>query len=173
MHSFKSTVGGREIAWMFHFPFAFVRRLKALGIANLLEPEKPLSDDKPHPTVMLLREDLEHFVDVAWECVREQAERQNVTAEQFGESLDEVAFAACRDAFFKEWTDFFQKSGVPEKAAGLRKQLEVLNATAARIDQMQANDLMGPIDAALKTLTSNPSSTSSPELPESIPALSR
>lgn len=173
MHSFKSTVNGREITWTFHFPFAFARRLKAMGIANLLEPEKPLSENKPHPTIMLLREDLEHFVDVAWECVREQAERQNVTAEQFGESLDDVAFSACREAFFKEWTDFFHKSGVPEKAAGLRKQLEVLNATAAKIDEMKASDLMGPIDAALKTLTSNPSSTSSPELQESTPALSR
>ncbi|HWL07342.1 MAG TPA: hypothetical protein VNQ76_02910 [Planctomicrobium sp.] len=160
MHSFKSTVGGREVAWTFHFPFMFVKRLKAQGIANLLEPEKPLSDAKPHPTVMLLREDLEYFVDVVWECVKEQAEKLGITAEQFGESLDESAFSGCRESFFQEWTDFFQKSGVPEKAAGLRKQLEVLNATAERIAQIQTNDLMGPVDAALKSLASSNSSGS-------------
>lgn len=169
MKTFTSTVNGKPITWELGFSVALFRRIKALLGLDLMEPTKPLSATDERQTVFVLHCDLATFVDAAFVSVQKQAEAIGVTDEDFGESLDDAAFVACRKAFFEEWADFFERLGVTAQAAGLRKTLEIYQKAGSRIDNVPAEALMTEVDKALDQWTAGLSSTNSPDSSASIP----
>lgn len=153
MHTFKSTVNGKEVAWEIALPFGVIRALTSKLGVNLLDPDKPVKDTGV-TSFLTMRHDLEMFVDVVWEIVQQQATREGIDTVAFAASLDGAAMKACRDAFFAEWVDFFRESGVPEKAADLRKRMDICDASAMEIANVDTKEMMAPVRRALQNAIS-------------------
>ena len=162
MNSFKTTSAGRTITWELAFSVALFRRIKAMLGWDLMSPDKPTSELDPRSAILVMHQDLAAFVDTLFVACKPQAEREEISDAQFGELLDEQAFAGARTAFFKEWESFFEQAGVTAAAAALRKQQEILRLAGERIAKIPTDHFMKEVDAHLQTLTGGSSSTSSP-----------
>lgn len=163
MHAFTTKINGREISWQVSITYGVIKVIRATHGVNLMEPDKPVATDSDSSAFLVLRYDLEKFVDIVWELIKDQAAREQVGGEQFALSLDGTGFSACRDAFFSEWVDFFQSAGAPEKGAALRKQGLMMLELAKKIDAIPTEQLAGPIETAIKSLTETNLSSTSPD----------
>lgn len=100
---------GRE--WNIKFNYGLLSRIEdELGYSILEDPSS-------------IPADVKHVVNLIWFCVKDQAEKINVTAQDFGSSLDGKAIGDAVKCIIEELAVFFEALQ-PMVSAVLRKWLE-------------------------------------------------
>lgn len=123
------------------------------------------------------------LVDVVYVLCRGQAEKRNVTDEQFGAAMAGTSIGAARQALLTELLDFFrgnQQHEVQILEALLDKANQIADAAlTVALDGINKVDAQAMADKLAKSepppaepSTSGSSSTAAPESAESTPALS-
>lgn len=145
---------GRQ--WSLDLTIGAVDRVKrgTDGRINLLHPEG-LVDGKQ--TQLLLMSDLLEFWEVLFLLVEPQCQRDNISADQFGELMAADCLVQAQTVFWHEWSDFFRKLQRLELATALEKMLswttmakEKLKTALKRVPSHQLDrEVMMKLDAAL------------------------
>lgn len=149
------------ISWEISLSIGLVRRIKAHLDVDLMRPSDPFGP-RGLPLIQMLHADLELFVNVLWMCCQKQAQQLQINEEQFAALLDDQPFQDCRAAWWEEWIGFFERAGVLEQAATIRKQIECVQAAATKILGVPVEAFMTDVNAAIDQMTHGTSSTSSP-----------
>lgn len=108
-------------------------------------------------------DDPEKLGAVLWELCEEQAEKRDLSPEQFAQRFDGPAIWAARDAVIEAIADFSQR---PTVAAAIRKRLPGIMA------KIEAT-VIAKWESEVAKATAEPSNsgaTNSPDSPESVPA---
>ncbi len=162
--SFKDTAGQE---WSMDIPLSTYLRLKnstlKLNIEDLIFVPKT-KEDMPNATRPLadLVDDLERFISVIFEIIRPDAERLNVTFQDFTKVLDGAAMMAMTDAFCQGCYDFFRcprKRLILEDAVTKGKAMvQTMETRAAteipRTTEMMVQTVNQEFDRQLKNLAS-------------------
>jgi hypothetical protein len=130
-----------------------VKRMIDVDLAYMHEGDPPLA--------ARLSVDCALVCDVLYCVLKTELDREQITDEQFGESLGGEALGNAQAALFEALTDFFQKWGRTEQAAMLRAQAKL---TKALIEQGTREIERVPIPSI-----SGNGSISLPESSESTP----
>ena len=164
---------GRE--WTIEINFSAIRRVKAatgVDLTKLVEPKDT--------TFKELTSDLFRLFDVVCAVLQPQFDDRNMTADQFGESLDEATAEQAAMAVLEGTIDFFRE----EKRTLLKRAYSKVTKAADRLREtgfdhamkaVETDEFDQVIEAAMKDAldenesTSGNSSTPSPELSESTP----
>lgn len=153
MASFKD-MNGRT--WTVEITVGSMRRVNTLIGVNLFKMHEPrvpggivLFDEIFNDALLL--------VDIVFALVKPQADRVNVSDEQFGESLGPEGLRGATEALRESLSFFYQTFGKPDLVAALKKQKELANEMALA----QAKEI------ELTKLTSGDSASNSPSSPES------
>lgn len=93
--------------------------------------------------------DLEQFWELLWLLVEPQAAAQSppVTATEFGEAMAAACLINARQAFFAEWTDFFQTLQRPDQALPLEKLKTYMDQALTAMREKAADPALAAIDA--------------------------
>ena len=155
-------VAGR--IWSIDITVDAIRRVQGLCNINLADLTASGSGDQPLLT--RLETDIVLLCDVIFSLVQPQAERQGVTDVDFGRSLGGEGIAQAHDAFWEELRDFFQKLRRHDQARAIDKQIDLVKATVAAVDQ-RINDI-DPRKLVDEALTSMPLGSASSSRASSV-----
>lgn len=155
MKAFKDNLGRR---WDVAINVATAGHVKTLTGVNLYK----LIDDGCRPLGLLL-EDPCKLVDVLYVLVKDQADREKVTDEDFGRAFSGDSLEAAAEAFLGELTDFFP-------GAKVRKALTTILAKSRALRDEMQKDMETELEkldvqkvaASLRAQTLNGSSGSVP-----------
>ncbi len=133
MHSFQDDQG---FSWQIAINIHAIKRVKDVLSIDLLWIDEP-HDGKEgsEPLLTRLSIDLILLVDVIFVLVKPQADRHNITDEQFGARLGGKAFHAAFEAFWQELIDFFRQAAMTDRAAKAQKNLAFLRAATSQVTQ--------------------------------------
>lgn len=151
MHTFKDT---EDRTWTLKLTIGAVKRVRSLVKVNLLDPldhARQLSGKRHHPRpplVTRLQIDPALLIDVIFVMIKPEADRLEVTDEQFGEAMGGDAAYDAYLAFMAEWRDFFRR---------LRRQTEekAIEANLAMVkedDERRAAMVPRVTETALKAV---------------------
>lgn len=151
MASFKD-MNGRS--WTVEITVGSMRRVNTLIGVNLFKMHEPrvpggivLFDEIFNDALLL--------VDIVFALVKPQADKANVSDEQFGESLGPEGLRGATESLRESLSFFYQTLGKPDLVALLKKQKELAdNMATAQAKQIEL-------------LTSGDSASNSPSSPES------
>lgn len=147
-------------SWQLSLTIGSAKRVRDLLGVNLLEPET----GEP-PLITRIGTDEILLCDIIYCLCFHQAQSRGLTDEQFGELLCGDVILAAQEAFYSELLDFFQKRGRRDRAAAIRKQMEVIRLSVDRAQQeIEAFEIEEQVTKAF-----GPLSTGSPASPASIP----
>lgn len=141
---------GKTRTLPFSITIGSARRVKSLLGVDLL---KPASEHEGQPLINALFVDISLFVDVLYVlCVEDRA---TCSDEEFANELPD-AWQECRDAFFEEWIDFFRRAQLSDRAVGILKQLEALNAAMDETwTRLKETDVSGPVRESIRKFDLN------------------
>jgi hypothetical protein len=94
--------------------------------------------------------DLEMFWELLWLLVEPEAADHSKTAEQFGEAMAAACLINARQAFFAEWTDFFQTLQRPDQALPLEKLKTYMDQALTAMQEKATDPALTAIDAKVK-----------------------
>lgn len=109
--------------WLIEITIGSVLRVKNALAVDLLIPEV----GEPSLVSRLAADEL-LLGQVICELMRPQMEKEGVTAEQLLDAFDGATVAAATEAFFAEYADFFQSRGRRDRAAAVRKMINLMTA---------------------------------------------
>ncbi len=87
------------------------------------------------PLLTRLETDIVLLCDVIFALVKPQADQLGVTDEEFGRALGGDAIRLAHDAFWEELIDFFRQLRRTDTARAIKKQISLVEATVAAIEQ--------------------------------------
>ena len=157
MHSFQDTAGR---LWEVQINVSQVRRVRGLAGVDL----NKLLDEKCQPLGELLADPC-RLVDVLYALCKEQADKAEVTDQQFGESLGGDVLEEAAHAFLEELIDFFPRR--------VQETLRKLFAKSRELGQTllsRAQGLVEDLDVDKLASTWIDSLTKPPASSESTPA---
>jgi hypothetical protein len=102
MHTFNDNAGR---TWTIAINVAMVKRVRGLVNVDLYT----LVDDKLKPLGKLLSDPVQ-LVDVLYALCKDEAEKKNISDEDFGRALAGDAITHAADAFIEELVDFFPEA---------------------------------------------------------------
>lgn len=118
-----------QTAWIIVLDFGLLRRIKReLSVDLLRVVDDPQSLEQ-------LGENIETLVNVVWLCVETQAEKMNLTDEDFGSRLDGEAIDQATRALLEALVDFFPSNRRPILRKLIEKTTAIETATLAAINQ--------------------------------------
>jgi hypothetical protein len=168
MSSFKDA-NGRQ--WLLDLAIHDLRRVKSILKLDLLDLDKG-------GALHQLANDPVLLVDLLWVLCEEQAEKHNLTDEQFGCGFRGEAIEEATEALFEALIDFFppqrrvllQRVLTTAKILG-QKQTDLVEMTLSSeaLDQFMEKELAELKAKLEKSLAGGNTSTSSPESAESTP----
>lgn len=149
---------------------------KIREVRSTLQLDLAAVDDRPYERMY---DDTVLLVDVLWILCREQAQKANVTDEQFGQALVGDAVEKATDAMLAAMLDFFPKTkrellqALADKTkrireASMRKAMDRLNDPSLEEKLLAAMDAQTE-QAIQNVLTQLNSATNSPASSESAP----
>jgi len=142
MKTFKDSL---DRTWTLALTVASVKRVRNLLGVDLLS----LQDGTP-PLITRLGTDVCLLCDVLFVLVKPDADRAEVTDEQFGQSLGGGAILDGQQALYAELIDFFHQLGRTELAVAVEKQGEIIRlATQSAATRMRKLDVKGQVDRAM------------------------
>lgn len=116
--------------------------IAGVNLANLMVGDPPL--------LTRLETDIVLLCDVIFALVKPQADQLNVSDEEFGRAMGGDAIRAAHDAFWEELIDFFRQLRRTDTARAIKKQISLVEATVAAIEQrVETLDTETVIQAAL------------------------
>lgn len=107
--------------------------------------------------------------ELLWSLCESQAEKREVTPEQFAAALDGDTIVKAVEAFIAAVIDFFPRRRVLLTKAMARFRMLEQRATKSLGEAIEAGKLDGPIDQALQKLTSGDAFSGQPASPVSSP----
>lgn len=144
MAQFKDNTGR---AWPIVVDVGAVKRVRSLCGVNLLDAGDPKSD-----TMAKLVGDFVTLIDVITVICQPDAEKNNLSDEEFGKLLRGDAIAEAADALLEAITDFFPQpqKGLLLKVIAKSKQVQQAQKIAAekageQIDALDPNDLLAKL----------------------------
>ena len=153
----KTFVDKQNRSWEVSLTVGSAKRVRDLLGVNLLEPEA----GEP-PLVTRIGTDEMLLCDIIYCICKPQADKLDLTDEQFGELLCGDVILAAQEAFYAEMLDFFHQRGRMDRATAIRKQMEVIRLSVARAEkEIGKFEIEEMVEKAF-----GPSSTSSPESSE-------
>ncbi len=163
MKTFRDTAD-RE--WTVEINVTTLKRVKDLAGVDLTALIRP-SD----PTFQNLSSDMFKLFDVLVALVKPQLEQRQITADVFGQSLDENSVEAAVTALLEGVIDFFQA----DKRAILRRALLKVTTAADKVRRQSLDAATKQVESAefdqiIESAMSGSSSTGSPESSASTPA---
>lgn len=136
--------------WVVSINVDAIRRVKGLLGVNLAgymdkgEGGVPLSTRLQYDVIL--------FCDVLFALCKPEAERKQVSDEDFGRGLGGEAIFAARAAFFEEWADFFRQLRQTDAVTMLQKQAALVEAQVRAVTrEVEAIDPEALMAEALKT----------------------
>jgi hypothetical protein len=135
VHSFFDSATPQR-TWNVSLNIATIKRVKgsSLGL-DLIEinqpvpgPEGKIEKDAP-PLILQLATDPCLLCDVLYVLCKPDADKLQITDEQFGQSMGGNALRDGQKALFEELTDFFQQLGRTEKANVVSQAERIVSAT--------------------------------------------
>ena len=133
----KQFSDNKDRAWSISLTIDAVKRVRDLLGVNLLDIE---SGEPPLITRLATDEIL--LCDVIFCLIKPQADSQEISDSEFGQSLGGDAILAAQQALYQELVDFFQQRGRTDRAHALTKQQKVITkAIAYATAQVDAIDL--------------------------------
>jgi len=163
MKTFRDTAD-RE--WNVEINVTALKRVKDLAGVDLTALIRPND-----PTFKNLSTDMFQLFDVLIALVKPQLEQRQISADVFGQSLDENSVEAAVAALLEGVIDFFQA----DKRAILRRALLKVTAAAGKVHRQNLETAAQRVESAefeqiIESAMSGSSSTGSPESSASIPA---
>ncbi len=152
-----------ERCWTFAIHVAAIKRVRGLLGIDLFA----LVDDQFQGLSKLLADPVA-LVDVLYVLCKDDADRLNVTDEEFGRAMWGDAIGQATDAFLAELTDFFPDARV---RAGITKVLDAARTLKDRL-LTEALDQVDSVNLDSAVARSRTSSGISPESSASIPGRS-
>ena len=163
MKTFRDTAD-RE--WNIEINVTSLKRVKDLTGVDLTTLIKPNDE-----TFKLLSTDMFKLFDVLVALMKPQLDQRNVSADAFGQALDENSVETAVSALLEGVIDFFQS----DKRAILRRALLKVTTAADKVRRQSLDDATKRVESAdfdriIESAMSGTSSTGSPESSASIPA---
>lgn len=128
MRTFTDNAGR---TWTIAVTVDAIKRVEGLiadvNLANLMVGDPPL--------LTRLETDIVLLCDVIFALVKPQADQLGVTDEEFGRALGGDAIRMAHDAFWEELRDFFRQLRRTDTARAIKKQISLVEATVAAIEQ--------------------------------------
>jgi len=153
MKNFKD-IENRE--WSISLTISSIKRVKSLIDVDLLA-----LDQGTPPLLTRLALDIELFCNVLYLLIKPQADKRELSDEQFGEALDGDTILKAHECFYQELEDFFQGLGRSDLVKAIQAQKKVINLAVKKVEetinQIDLEKVLGNIDVPI----SGKSSTSS------------
>jgi hypothetical protein len=133
------------------------------------DPESTQANQKP-TLVSRLWSDPFLFVELLKELLAKQFAEEEVDLAAWADELDGATIGAARDAFFKEWRDFFHGLGTPHLADQIQAELDLMNmAGKLQVQKIREFDVEAEMRKRMTSISTE-SPGSGPESSESTPA---
>lgn len=163
MHAFSDSKGRR---WLIDLTIGAVKRCRALVGVDLLDPASPQPKSKDTPLSHALYVDPVLLIDCIWAICLPDAQRDNVSEEEFLHAIGPDNAKAAALAFYDEWRDFFRGLDRTDAATLIEGHTRLmrleLEAAVRRIEARLASAMAEAANAGPSTTAPN-----SPESPDS------
>ena len=145
----KQFVDSNGRTWAISMTIDAVKRCRDLLGVNLMEPE---SGDPPLITRIGTDEIL--LCDLIYCLVKPEADRQEISDEEFGRAMGGDAILHAQNAFYEEMIDFFLQRGRADRAKAMQKQQEVISLAVEKVaTMMEMFDGDGEVEKAFGSLS--------------------
>ena len=123
MQTFKDRTGQD---WIVEITIGAIKRVLALAKIDLREPAVPYGEHKIALSAAIELDTL-LMADVLYAVCYPQAQDRGINQEAFYDLLGSDTMQAAHQALFREWADFFRRSGNSQMATVLEKQMAFLD----------------------------------------------